>query len=54
LLIGSASLGRLGGFLPDEALERLFVDGRPPKTCGVAMRTGVAHPVDGGYRVSGR
>ncbi len=54
LLIGSASLGRLGAFLPDEALERLFVDGRPPKTCGVAMRTGEAHPVDGGYRVSGR
>ena len=54
LLIGSASLGRLGAFLPDDALDRLFVDGRPPKTCGVAMRTGEAHLVDGGYRVSGR
>ncbi len=54
LMIGSASLGRLGAFLPDEALEHLFVDGHPPKTCGVAMRTGEAHPVDGGYRVSGR
>ncbi len=54
LLIGSASLGRLGAFLPDAALDRLFVGGRPPKTCGVAMRTGEAHPVDGGYRVSGR
>jgi alkylation response protein AidB-like acyl-CoA dehydrogenase len=54
LLIGSASLGRLGAFLPDEAIDRLFVDGRPPKTCGVAMRTGEAYPVEGGYRVSGR
>ena len=34
LLIGSASLGRLGAFLPDEVLDRLFVDGRSPKTCG--------------------
>jgi alkylation response protein AidB-like acyl-CoA dehydrogenase len=54
LLIGSASLGRLGAFLPDDALARLFVDGRPPRTCGVAMRTGEARPVEGGYRVSGR
>jgi len=48
LLIGSASLGRLGAFLPDDALERLFIDGRPPKTSGVAMRSGEAHPVEGG------
>ena len=54
LLIGSASVGGLGAFLPDEAIDEVFAGGRPPKTCGVAMASGKAVPVDGGYRVSGR
>ena len=54
LMIGAASLGRMGAFLPDEAIETMFVGGRPPKTCGVAMPTGESVPVDGGYLVTGR
>ena len=54
LLIGSASVGGLGAFLPDEAIDEVFAGGRVPKTCGVAMASGRAVPVHGGYRVSGR
>ena len=54
LMIGAASLGGIGAFLPDEAIDEIFAGGRPPKTCGVAMAAGKAVPVDGGYRLSGR
>ena len=54
LMIGAASVGGMGAFLPDAAIDEIFAGGRPPKTCGVAMPTGEAVPVDGGYRISGR
>ena len=54
LMIGSASLGGLGAFLPDDALEEVFVGGKPPRTAGVAAPLGVAVPVNGGYRLNGR
>ena len=34
LMIGSASLGGLGAFLPDDALEEVFAGGKPPRTAG--------------------
>ena len=54
LMIGAASLGGVGAFLPDDAIEEIFVGGDPPRTAGVFAPFGKAVPVDGGYRVSGR
>lgn len=54
VMIGAASLGRMGAFLPDEAIEQMFAGGLPPKTCGTAAPSGQATAVDGGYLVNGR
>ena len=54
LMIGAASLGSLGAFLPDEAIDELFANGNPPRTAGVFAPFGSAVPVEGGYRLSGR
>ena len=54
LMIGAASMGGVGAFLPDDAVEEIFVGGRPPKTAGVFAPFGKAVPVDGGYLLSGR
>ena len=54
LMIGAASLGGLGAFLPDEAIDEIFVDGNPPRTAGVFAPFGQVVPVDGGYRLTGR
>ena len=35
-MIGARSMGSWGAFLPDEAIERLFVGGRPPRGAGVS------------------
>ena len=53
LMIGAASLGSLSAFLPDEAIEDIFVGGRPPKVAGAAAPSGTATPVEGGYRLTG-
>ncbi len=54
LMIGAASVGSLGAFLPDDAIDELFADGNPPRTAGAFAPYGTAIPVEGGYRVSGR
>lgn len=54
LMIGAASVGSLAAFLPDAAIDELFVNGNPPRTAGAFAPFGKAVPVDGGYRVSGR
>ncbi len=54
LMIGSASLGSLGAFLPDDVVCDVFVDGKPPMTVRVFAPFGTAVPVAGGYRLSGR
>ena len=54
LMIGAASLGGLAAFLPEDAIEEIFVGGNPPKTCGVFAPMGAAVPVDGGYVLNGR
>ncbi len=54
LMIGAASLGGLGAFLPDEAINEIFVNGKPPRTAGVFAPFGTAVPVDSGYQLSGR
>ena len=54
LMIGAASMGGVGAFLPDDAIEEIFVGGNPPRTAGVFAPYGKAVPVDGGYLLSGR
>ena len=54
LMIGAASLGGLGAFLPDDAIEEVFVGGEPPRTAGVAAPLGLAVTVSGGYEINGR
>ena len=54
LMIGAASVGSLGAFLPDDAIDELFASGNPPRTAGAFAPYGTAIPVDGGYCVSGR
>ena len=54
LLIGAASLGGVGAFLPDDAIDVIFPDGVPPKTAGVFAPLGTAVPADGGYLLTGR
>ncbi len=54
LMIGAASLGGLGAFLPDDAIEEVFVGGQPPRAAGVAAPLGTAVPVKGCYEVNGR
>jgi alkylation response protein AidB-like acyl-CoA dehydrogenase len=53
-MIGSTSIGLLGTFLPDDAIDRIFAGGRPPRAAAVTMPGGKAERVDGGYRLSGR
>ena len=52
--IGVDSLALMAGWLPDEGLDGLLVDGRLPRAAMTAAPTGVATPVDGGFRVTGR
>jgi len=54
LMIGAGTLSGMGAFLPDEAIDEIFVGGKSPKAAGVAAPSGQAKPVEGGYRVSGR
>ena len=54
LMIGAASLGGVGAFLADDAIEEIFASGEPPRTAGVFAPFGKAVPVDGGYLLNGR
>ena len=53
LMIGAGSLSGMAAFLPNEAIDEIFVGGVAPKAAGVAAPTGKATLVEGGYRVSG-
>jgi indole-3-acetate monooxygenase len=53
-MIGVGSLALLAGWVPDEGLKTFLVDGRLPRTALTAAPIGVATPVDGGFRVTGR
>ncbi len=52
--INSTSTAWKGAFLPDTAIDQIFADGRMPITSGSIIPRGLATPVDGGWRVSGR
>ena len=47
-------MGNMGAYLPDSAIEKVFVGGRPPKAAGVFAMGGKARPVPGGYQLTGR
>jgi alkylation response protein AidB-like acyl-CoA dehydrogenase len=53
-MIGAASIANMGAFLPDEAIDEIFLGGRIPRAAGVAAPSGRANPVEGGYLVTGR
>jgi alkylation response protein AidB-like acyl-CoA dehydrogenase len=50
----TASLGRMGAFLPIEGQQDLWSDGPDTLVVGALMPLGRAEPVDGGWRLSGR
>ncbi len=54
MMIGAASIASPAVFLQDEAIEQIFVGGRPPGSAGALMPSGHAIPVEGGYVVTGR
>jgi alkylation response protein AidB-like acyl-CoA dehydrogenase len=53
-MIGNTSIALMGAFLPDEAIEQIFVDGEVPLAAAVTAPTGKATPVSGGHVLSGR
>lgn len=53
-MVGATSLAMPGAFLPDAGIARMFPDGRIPLGAIVVTPSGLATPVEGGYRVSGR
>jgi alkylation response protein AidB-like acyl-CoA dehydrogenase len=53
-MIGNTSIALIGAFLPDDAIEQIFVDGEVPLAAAVTAPTGKATPVDGGHILSGR
>lgn len=53
-MVGATALALPGAFLPNEAVETMFADGRVPRGAVVAMPIGKTEIVDGGYRLSGR
>ncbi len=53
-MVGATSLAMPGAFLPDAGIARMFVDGRIPRGAIVVAPSGVATPIDGGYRLNGR
>lgn len=53
-MIGATGIGLPAAFLAEEAIAQIFAGGHIPTAAIVAMPTGQATPVDGGYRVSGR
>ena len=53
-MIGATSIAAPGAYLSDEAIEKMFAGGRPPKGAGVFVTAGVAVATEGGYTVNGR
>lgn len=54
LLIGGTAVGLPGAFLSDDAISRVFANGRIPTAAIMPVPSGEAVPVSGGYRVTGR
>ena len=53
-VIGNGTTGVVSGWLPDEGVEEMWSGDEKPIVAGQFTPSGVAKPVPGGYRVSGR
>jgi indole-3-acetate monooxygenase len=53
-MVGATSLAQSGAFLPEDGIAEVFPGGHVPRGATVAMPTGKAEPVPGGYRLTGR
>jgi alkylation response protein AidB-like acyl-CoA dehydrogenase len=54
VMTNATAIGTIGAFLPDETIQTIFRDGHVPRAATVGGVSSTAHPVDGGYRVTGR
>ena len=54
LMVATTAVGLPAGFLPDDAVAKILAGGRVPLAAIAIVPTGVATPVDGGYRLTGR
>lgn len=54
LMVATTAIGLPAGFLPDAAVTTLLADGRVPTAAVAIAAAGVATPIDGGYRLTGR
>ena len=52
--INSTSIALIGAFVTDAGITRVFRDGRMPIASGALIPRGLATPVDGGWKLSGR
>ena len=52
--INSTSAALIGAFVPAAGVDRVFGAGKMPIASGALIPRGVARPVDGGWKVSGR
>jgi len=53
-MVGTSSIGLMGAFLGEEAIEQIFAGGHVPQAAAVTMPAGRAVAVEGGYRLAGR
>jgi indole-3-acetate monooxygenase len=54
LMVATTAVGLPAGFLPDEAIGKIFTGGRTPLAAIAIFPGGIATPVEGGFRLSGR
>lgn len=54
LMVATTAVGLPAGFLADEAVDRILAGGRIPPAAVAILPTGIATPVAGGYRLTGR
>jgi alkylation response protein AidB-like acyl-CoA dehydrogenase len=54
LMVATTAVGLPAGFLADEAVDRILAGGRIPPAAVAILPSGIATPVAGGYRLTGR
>ena len=54
VMTNATVVGSAGAMLPDDAIAEMFAGGRIPRAAGAGAPSGVAVPVEGGFRLTGR